>query len=111
MREAVRDHFGVDDDLKAIEIAGRTRLGDRPASPAEIRAGRDPGESHRVSGHLPEPSSPRLLPRTVGRVLPGIVRLVEALHARPEIILGLLTGNLRRGAELKLTQYGLWHFL
>ncbi len=36
--------------------------------------------------------------------------LLEALRQRPEVVLGLLTGNLARGAELKLRHYGVWEF-
>ncbi len=35
-------------------------------------------------------------------VLPGIVELLARLHAHPPVVLGLLTGNLAAGAELKL---------
>jgi len=44
-----------------------------------------------------------------GRVLPGIEDLLEQLASladRP--LVGLLTGNIRRGAELKLRHFGLW---
>ncbi|QQL45714.1 HAD family hydrolase [Sulfuriroseicoccus oceanibius] len=46
-----------------------------------------------------------------GRVLPGVVNLLETLSARPdEFIVGLLTGNIRRGAEAKLNHFGLSSF-
>ena len=45
-----------------------------------------------------------------GRLLPGILPLLAALKPRPDIVLGLLTGNLARGAEIKLTHYGVWHY-
>jgi phosphoglycolate phosphatase len=40
-------------------------------------------------------------------VLPGVVRLLEALRDTPGIELGLLTGNVVQGAELKLQASGL----
>jgi phosphoglycolate phosphatase-like HAD superfamily hydrolase len=40
--------------------------------------------------------------------LPGVAALLERLQARPDMILGLCTGNLERGAQLKLTSAGLW---
>jgi phosphoglycolate phosphatase-like HAD superfamily hydrolase len=43
-------------------------------------------------------------------VLPGIVETLDAIHAHPEIHQALLTGNLREGAELKLSFLGLWHY-
>jgi phosphoglycolate phosphatase len=40
--------------------------------------------------------------------LPGVPELIERLRSRPDVLLGLCTGNLARGAELKLTAAGLW---
>ena len=39
---------------------------------------------------------------------PGIPELIERLRTRAGVLLGLCTGNLARGAELKLTSAGLW---
>lgn len=39
-----------------------------------------------------------------------MLELLEKLKSRKHIILGLLTGNLSRGAQLKLGHYGVWHF-
>ena len=41
------------------------------------------------------------------RVLPGVVKLLDALDGHGRVVLGLLTGNLARGAELKLEAAGL----
>lgn len=43
-------------------------------------------------------------------VLPGVAEVLEALRGRPEVVLGLLTGNWRRGAEIKLSRLGLEGF-
>ncbi len=49
------------------------------------------------------------LEECTGRVLPGVVAALEAVKALSEPpVLGLLTGNIRLGAELKLRRYGLW---
>jgi phosphoglycolate phosphatase-like HAD superfamily hydrolase len=46
-----------------------------------------------------------------GRVLPGVPALLSALISRGDVVVGLLTGNLRDGARCKLSHYGLWeHF-
>ena len=50
------------------------------------------------------------LPTHRGYVLPGVVALLEALTARGDVALGLLTGNVREAARRKLTHYGLWHW-
>lgn len=44
-----------------------------------------------------------------GQVLPGIAALLEHLGERREVAVGLLTGNLREGARVKLGHYGLHH--
>jgi phosphoglycolate phosphatase-like HAD superfamily hydrolase len=41
-------------------------------------------------------------------VLPGMEAVVRQLGARRDIVVGLLTGNIARGAELKLGPTGLW---
>jgi len=50
------------------------------------------------------------LPVTDGKLLPGIVEMLEILKGRPDCVLALLTGNLARGAQLKLTHYGVWDY-
>ena len=45
------------------------------------------------------------------RLLPGIAELVPQLARDPRAALGLLTGNMVRGARIKLSRFGLWeHF-
>jgi phosphoglycolate phosphatase-like HAD superfamily hydrolase len=109
LRLGFREKFGIDDDLATVEIAGRTDSGiarrmlaahGLPETPENLTAFFD-GYLHFLAAELPV--SP-------GRLLPGILSLLETLKARPNIVLALLTGNLERGAKLKLTQYGVWHY-
>ena len=53
-----------------------------------------------------------MLGQLAGRVLPGVERMITEMKTMPEPpLLGLLTGNIRLGAEIKLSHYGLWeHF-
>jgi phosphoglycolate phosphatase-like HAD superfamily hydrolase len=44
------------------------------------------------------------------RVLPGVIELLETLAGRDDVHLGLLTGNLERGARIKLGAFGLNRF-
>lgn len=44
-----------------------------------------------------------------GRVLSGVIELLELLSLGPGVHLGLLTGNTRIGAEIKLRHFGLHH--
>jgi phosphoglycolate phosphatase-like HAD superfamily hydrolase len=43
-------------------------------------------------------------------VLPGVCELLGWLRAQPHVELGLLTGNVQRGAETKLVHTQLWDF-
>ena len=50
---------------------------------------------------------PGWIARKGGEVLPGVVALLDALE-RSDAIVGLATGNMRRGAAHKLGHFGLW---
>ncbi len=50
----------------------------------------------------------RLLKERQGYVLAGVTELLAFLSQQPDTYLGLLTGNIRAGAEIKLRHYGLW---
>jgi phosphoglycolate phosphatase-like HAD superfamily hydrolase len=52
---------------------------------------------------------PACLQRYDGKVLPGIAALLERLAAQEQVVVGLLTGNIREGARLKLGHYHLYH--
>ncbi|MEI8235002.1 MAG: HAD family hydrolase [Verrucomicrobiota bacterium] len=109
MRLAVHDMFGVENGLQGVEIAGRTdHLITRNVfqkfgvewTPERAAAFLDLYLAHLTVE----------LPRKHGRLLPGIVELLEALKGRPQVAVALLTGNLERGAQIKLTHYGLWSY-
>ena len=50
------------------------------------------------------------LPRCQGALLPGVRELLDELHEDERFFVGLLTGNTRTGAQLKLTYYGIWEY-
>ena len=109
IRLAVEDMFGVKDGLQGVEIAGRT---DHLITENVFKKFGAEWTPHRATEfldrylcHLAEE-----LPRKKGRLLPGIVELLDALRARPTVALALLTGNLERGAEIKLSHYGVWGY-
>jgi phosphoglycolate phosphatase len=109
MRLAVEDMFGEKDGLAGVEIAGRT---DHLITENVFKKFGVPWTPERATEfldlyllHLAEE-----LPRKKGRLLPGIVELLEVLKARPDVAMALLTGNLERGAEIKLTHYGVWNY-
>lgn len=87
--------------LTDVEIA-RLILGRNGVEPTE--------ENERRFLRIYEDDLPASLPRRRGAVMPGVREILEALRARPEIGSILLTGNTRRGAQAKLTHYGLAGF-
>lgn len=109
LKIVVRERYGVDDDLHDIEIAGRTDIGIVRSILTKYKT--EPNESNVRSfldgyiQHLAE-----LLPQLNGRVLPGVKEILDRLRPREDRVLALLTGNLQRGAKLKLARYGLWDY-
>ena len=109
LRLGIMDRFGIDDDLRGIEIAGRTDSGIARQFFAKHSLPDTPGNTTSFfEGYLTH--LPRMLSEKDGRLLPGIVPLLDALTTRDDVILALLTGNLERGAKLKLTHYGVWDY-
>jgi phosphoglycolate phosphatase len=109
LKATVRNRFRAEDDLRDIEIAGKT---DRAIIRDILRKyGVDPTEEN-ITSFAREyiEGLPSCLSRTRGRILPGIQQLLKRLKPQPHIVLALLTGNLQEGARLKLQHYGLWDF-
>jgi phosphoglycolate phosphatase len=51
----------------------------------------------------------QILARSHTQICPGVWELIRGLRALPTSpVLGLLTGNIRLGAEIKLRHFGLW---
>ncbi len=109
LKRVVARRYGVEDDLSDIEIAGRTDA--RIARSILEKYGVAKTDEH-VSAFLDEyiAGLGELLPQTSGCVLPGVAEILELMQDKDDRVLALLTGNLQRGAELKLRRYGLWHY-
>jgi phosphoglycolate phosphatase-like HAD superfamily hydrolase len=108
LERALAEEFGIDRITAELELSGRT---DRAICRDLFRyhvLDETPGNWDRLIGsylrHLPE-----CLERKGGRVLPGVVALLEVLRVREDVRLGLLTGNIRAGAKVKLGHFGLYH--
>lgn len=110
LQRGLADAFGRGDSLADIDFAGRTdrwivrRIFEKFGLPFTEATFTRAIEAYLA--HLP-----RELANPHAKVLPGVRTLLAAAAARPGCVQGLLTGNLRRGAQTKLAHHGLWdHF-
>ncbi|MFO1019749.1 MAG: HAD family hydrolase [Planctomycetales bacterium] len=106
MESALEEAFGITAPTQGVPYEGRT---DRAISEDLMR--------HHGVEATPEEWLrfreiyltwlPKCLKERQGMVLPGILPVLKELVQRDDCILGLLTGNTRRGAFHKLERYGL----
>lgn len=107
---ALRNGFGVDGSLDDIAFAGRT---DRWIMREVFRKFSIPVTEENFArffeGYVA--ALPAELANPNARVLPGVREVLRAAAGHGAIAQGLLTGNMRRGAQVKLAHHGLWeHF-
>jgi phosphoglycolate phosphatase-like HAD superfamily hydrolase len=123
MNRACEALLGHRDGLAGIPVAGRT---DRSILMDVVsRAGHTLDEGllgelrEKYIGYLREeieqPGRPQMAESLGSRgnvkaVMPGIRELLEALHARDDLFVGLLTGNFEAGARIKLEHFDLWKY-
>lgn len=109
MERALRSAFGLTEVKDEVPYSGRT----------DCAIARD---LLRVHGLEPTPANqqalhdaylaklPESLKDRGGNVLPGVNAVLQELKGRPNVVLGLLTGNIRTGARTKLGHFGLWDY-
>ena len=110
LQRALQTVFGIDGSLADIDFAGRTdpwimrevfRKFALPATPENF--------DRFFNGYVE--ALPAELANPHARVLPGVREILRAVMGHGQIAQGLLTGNMRRGAQAKLAHHGLWeHF-
>lgn len=111
LENALAEEFGIAEITAKLELSGRT---DRAICRDLFRYHvlDDTPENWRrlIASYLRH--LPACLQNKGGRILPGIVALLERLRGREDVLVGLLTGNIRAGAKVKLGHFGLYeHFL
>lgn len=110
MVKAFHELFGADGELGDVSFAGRTDtliLRDVLAV-HDIRWTREVEHDfqQRYFVHLQE----EIVKPGSRAIKPGIAELLPLLRQRPDCALGLLTGNWREGARIKLQHFGLYDF-
>ena len=106
---ALRDAFGLERALDGIDFAGRTD----PWIMRQILARAELSDSATNISLLTEAylaALPAALHNPHNRVLPGVRPALDSLAARGDVALALLTGNLQRGAHIKLGHHRLAHY-
>jgi phosphoglycolate phosphatase len=111
LTRAFCDVFLVDDAFRGIPMPGRTdphivaeaaaRAGLTPDGPGLSRFRTRYRECLREEIRQPGPRK---------GILPGVGPLLDALHARPDVFLALLTGNYTDAARIKLEYFDLWKY-
>jgi phosphoglycolate phosphatase len=107
---ALRNVFGIEGSLADIDFAGRT---DRWIIREVFRkfdlTTSEENFTRYFDGYVA--ALPAELANPQARVLPGVREILRAAAAHGAIAQGLLTGNMQRGAQVKLAFHGLWdHF-
>jgi phosphoglycolate phosphatase len=110
LRTGLSNAFGISDLLEDIDYAGRT---DRWIMRQIFSKFRLPATEENFTrladAYLAALPSEMRDPRA--KVLPGVKSLLATLGQSKHIAQGLLTGNLERGAKVKLGHHGIWeHF-
>lgn len=111
MGRAFEEIHGVADAFAGIEMSGKT-------DPAILReaweaAGIEPAERDAKAfndcyvRHLKDTLREPLRER---HLKPGLPGLLDAVARRSDVVLGLLTGNVVTGAQLKLESFGVLHY-
>lgn len=106
---ALRRVFTLEGSIDDIDFAGRTdrwimrQIFSRFDLPAT-----EENFARLADGYVAE--LPTALAARHVSLLPGLPALLDTAKGRGDTALGLLTGNLRRGAEVKLGSRGLWRY-
>jgi phosphoglycolate phosphatase-like HAD superfamily hydrolase len=106
LEAGLREEFGIERPIEKLSLSGRTDVAILADLLRMYQLAETAQNRVRLIGaylrHLP-----RCLAAGCGRVLPGIAELLARLRGRDDVAVGLLTGNVRAGARLKLGHFGL----
>jgi phosphoglycolate phosphatase len=122
MDRAFREVYGISGAFSGVHLAGRTDPG--ILADAMRQAGVTPGDGaearfrevyyrilrDEVNRPAPEGSDDPTVWRRFKGVYPGVRETLDALAARNDVFMALLTGNYSRAAEIKLAFFDLWRY-
>ncbi len=109
LNTALQAVFGLSGTFAGIDFAGRTDLW--IIRQIFARFGIDDNPENRaayIEGYIS--TLPAVLRSSNSGILPGVHEILKRAADHPDVVQGLLTGNLRRGAETKLGFHGLYDF-
>jgi phosphoglycolate phosphatase len=112
MNLAFTELYRVESGLADVEVAGRIDMAILRAAleKHDISCEAFPQQVEKFRDAYCRHLAHTLVEAKNGRVLPGIRELLSNLSAKPDVRISLATGNFHRGAELKLSYYGLWQY-
>jgi phosphoglycolate phosphatase-like HAD superfamily hydrolase len=108
MTMAFREVFGVDDGFAGISMSGKTDTQILREALAKWGRELDAGLAERFRRRYFEYLRVTMNDSTPGkRLVPGVSELLRELDRRTDALVGLLTGNWRESAYIKLAYFGL----
>ena len=111
MVRAFEEVWGVSDGFRGIHMSGKTDPFILRQALEQAGLATDKTKTEAFKSRYFELLSIEIeKPNAFKKLMPGILALIRHLHEEPTVELGLLTGNWRRGAELKLGHFGLFGF-
>ncbi len=111
MNRAFAEIWGAHEALNGIPLSGRTdNLILEDALTKTGRSWREDEVARFKEKYYVYLAEDMQTPRAKRRIMPGFPELLDHLHAMPHVHLGLLTGNWKKAAEIKLAHFGLWKY-
>ena len=106
---ALKKCFGIDGSLGVVDYFGRTDVLISQMLFDHYHIPRTPENQHvYLETYLDELR--REMPLGPARIHAGVLEIIEKVRQRPDLVQGLLTGNIIAGAEIKLTHFNVWRY-
>jgi phosphoglycolate phosphatase len=106
---AMKRCFQVDASIHKLDYAGRTDAHIARMFLEHFSLPVTPENLHQVlEAYLEELAVE--FPVAPAKTHPGVLEIIEKMKHRSDLVQGLLTGNLERGAKIKLGRFNAWHY-